>query len=324
MDARSIFLVIGLIVGGLGGWGIAQLGDSNDSADQVLAASETGAEPSETSPATEDTQQETGDPGDGTTTPTSSSTTTTTTAAGSEPATEGTPTSSSTTTTTTTTLATGSGPTTTTTTTAEPTPTSTTTTTTAAETPTATSTTTTTTTTAAPTPTTDPAEQSQPTTTTVAPPPASDEVMLATTTVPAAIQLSGCSVPWAEGVRCVVARGVNHPPGEYGTEQTTGAWSCTIELPELRASQSFDYMICPPTEIEPSATGGAPGTQNYVPPENRRLYGLNQVQEFVGQLDDCQMETRLVDLPISVISDGVTTQVDSPAIEHILHCVLRQ
>ena len=319
MDARSIFLVIGLIVGGFGGWGIAQLGDSNDSSDQVLAASEGETEPSETSPATEDTQPETGDPGDGTNTPTASSTTTTTTAAGSEPATEGTPTSSSTTTTTTTTLATGSGPTTTTTTTAEPTPTSTTTTTTAAETPTATSTTTTTTTTAAPTPTTDPAEQSQPTTTTVAPPAASDEVMLATTTIPA-IQLSGCSVPWAEGVRCVVARGVNHPPGEYGSQQTTGAWSCTIELPELRASQSFDYMICPPIETGTDSSG----TQNYVPPENRRLYGLNQVQEFVGQLDDCQMETRLVDLPISVISDGVTTQVDRPAIEHILHCVLRQ
>ena len=110
LDARSIFLVIGLIVRGV--WRVGNRATRltlDDSSNQVLAASEGEAEPSETSPATEDTQPETGDPGDGTNTPTSSSTTTTTTAAGSEPATEGTPTSSSTTTTTTTTLATETG-----------------------------------------------------------------------------------------------------------------------------------------------------------------------------------------------------------------------
>ena len=114
---------------------------------------------------------------------------------------------------------------------------------------------------------------------------------------------------------------MNHPPGEYGAQGTVGAWTCTIELPELRNSQSFDYMICPPVETFTDA--GV--TTSYVPAANRRLYSLNQVQEFVEQLDDCQMETRLVNLPISVqAEDGTFSQVDMPAIEHILHCVLRQ
>lgn len=124
-------------------------------------------------------------------------------------------------------------------------------------------------------------------------------------------------MPWQEGVRCVVARGVNHPPGEYGAQETEGAWTCKIELPEL---ESFDYMICPPEE----AGVDLDGTGSYVPPGNRKLYGLHQVQE-VDQLDDCQEEISNPNLPIRVqAEDGTVSEVDMPAIEYILHCVLRQ
>lgn len=115
-----------------------------------------------------------------------------------------------------------------------------------------------------------------------------------------------------------MARGVNHPPGEYGAQETEGAWTCKIELPEL---ESLPYMICPPVE----AGVDLDGTGSYVPPGNRSLSGRDQVQEFVDQLDDCLVETDIVDLPIRVqAEDGTVSQVNMRAIEHILHCVLRQ
>ena len=118
-----------------------------------------------------------------------------------------------------------------------------------------------------------------------------------------------------------MARGVDHPPGEYGGRETEGAWTCTIELPELQNSQSFGYMICPPEE----AGVDLDGTGSYVPPGNRNLSGREQIQELVEQLDDCQMKINNVDLPIRVqAEDGTVTQVYRRATEHILHCVLRQ
>lgn len=116
-----------------------------------------------------------------------------------------------------------------------------------------------------------------------------------------------------------MARGVDHPPGEYGGRETEGAWTCKIELPEL---ESLRYMICPPVE----AGIDLDGTGSYVPPGNRNLSGREQVvQESVDQMDDCQMKINRVDRPISVRSeDGTVSEVDMPAIEHILHCVLRQ
>lgn len=115
-----------------------------------------------------------------------------------------------------------------------------------------------------------------------------------------------------------MARGVNHPPGEYGAQETEGAWTCKIELPEV---ESLRYMICPPVE----AGVDLDGTGSYVPPGNRRLYGHYQVQEFIDQLDDCQKEISDANLPIRVqAEDGTVSQVNMRAIEHILHCVLRQ
>ena len=286
-------------------------------------------EPSVTSTTTESTQPETATTVDG-----QEDATSTTLATGNGPTTtaQETPTTDSTTTTT---LATGSDQTTTTTTTEELPPATTTTTLATGNDPAEekTPTTTTTTTTVAAGNDLSPPEPPPaaiPSTETSTPPaPAPTPTTPAPTATPAistdppstAIQISGCRVPWQEGIRCVVARGVNHPPGEYGAQATVGAWTCNIEMPELRNSQSFDYMICPPVETFTDA--GV--TTSYVPAANRRLYGLHQVQEFVEQLDDCQMETRLVNLPISVqAEDGTVSQVDMPAIEHILHCVLRQ
>ena len=111
---------------------------------------------------------------------------------------------------------------------------------------------------------------------------------------------------------------MNHPPGEYGAQETEGAWTCTIELPEL---ESFGYMICPPVE----AGVDLDGTGSYVPPGNRSLSGRYQVQEFVDQLDDCQEYIDRANRPIRVqAEDGTISQVNMLAIEHILHCVLRQ
>ena len=93
----------------------------------------------------------------------------------------------------------------------------------------------------------------------------------AATTLPsrspgATLRISGCRETWIAGApdSCVVARGINHPPGEYGTQETTGAWSCTIELPEMQG-QYFREIICPPAETL------ADGTRDYVPVGNRRL-----------------------------------------------------
>ena len=80
--------------------------------------------------------------------------------------------------------------------------------------------------------------------------------------------------------------------------------------------QYFRDMICPPAETL------ADGTRDYVPAGNRRLFGLNLLQEEVAQLTDCQMAIQSVELPIRVNSDGVVTEVVRPAIEHILHCRL--
>lgn len=75
-------------------------------------------------------------------------------------------------------------------------------------------------------------------------------------------------------------------------------------------------MICPPAETL------ADGTRDYVPAGNRRLFGLNLLQEEVAQLTDCQYGNSIQNLPIRVNSNGEVTEVVRQAIEYILHCRL--